>query len=153
MAASGNQPVSAANLAAALGVSASGSIGSQPISVDNLKAVLGAFGGQAGMTVLYDGEPTSSAQLSRPFFDGFDAWYAETVEQRIGVLYGVISKERLEYLGESRYFFPQSFDNPEDYYQQFNIETHFTLSGDRMTLTVRSGDPPVSRIIGIKASE
>ena len=43
MAASGNQPVSAANLAAALGVSASGSIGSQPISVDNLKAVLDAM--------------------------------------------------------------------------------------------------------------
>lgn len=40
MAAQGNQPVSAANLAAALGISAAGSIGSQPICVDNLAAVL-----------------------------------------------------------------------------------------------------------------
>lgn len=60
MAAQGNQPVSAANLAAALGVSASGSIGSQPISVDNLKAALGT----RKSVDLYTGEPATTVTLN-----------------------------------------------------------------------------------------
>lgn len=62
MAASGDQPVSAQNLAAALGVERSGGIGSQPVSVDNLKAALGEFGGTG--KVLYSGTPSQSVTLS-----------------------------------------------------------------------------------------
>lgn len=61
MAASGDQPVSAQNLAAALGVERSGGIGSQPVSVDNLKAALSEMGGGK---VLYSGTPAQSVVLS-----------------------------------------------------------------------------------------
>lgn len=48
MAASGNQPVSASNLAAALGIQTGGSppsdFGQRPVSVDNLRAVLESMG-------------------------------------------------------------------------------------------------------------
>lgn len=46
MAATGDQPVSASNLGAAIGAGVgSGLTGSEPICVDNLKAALDAFGG------------------------------------------------------------------------------------------------------------
>lgn len=62
MAAQGMQPVSAQNLAAAIGVERSGGIGGQPVSVDNLKAALAAVGG--GAACLYDGEPALTVTLS-----------------------------------------------------------------------------------------
>ncbi len=64
MAVSGNEPVSAANLASALGVSASGSIGSQPICVDNLKAVLGSMPMRG--EVLWEGSNPPAIEVQHP---------------------------------------------------------------------------------------
>lgn len=62
MSVAGNEPVSAANLGAALGVSVSGDIGLKPICVDNLKAAIRS----QQLTILYDGprseEPVSLAR-------------------------------------------------------------------------------------------
>ena len=84
MAANGNQPVSAANLAAALGVSASGSIGSQPISVDNLKAALAASAGSGAADILFQSQSgATSGTLSRPVED-YDLVMAIVGEQGSG---------------------------------------------------------------------
>ena len=61
----GNEPVSASNLAAALGAGGgalSGDIGDRPVSAANLKAALAAVGG--GVTCLFDGTPAVSVTIS-----------------------------------------------------------------------------------------
>ena len=62
----GSEPVSASNLAAALGAGGalSGDIGDRPISAANLKAALAAVGG--GVTCLYDGAASRSVTLANP---------------------------------------------------------------------------------------
>ena len=82
--ANGNEPVSSANLAAALGVTGGGSseTGSKPVSVDNLKAVLDAYGAAMPATVLYDGPATESAPLSQSAGD-FD-YLIVAYQQRAG---------------------------------------------------------------------
>lgn len=149
MAAQGNQPVSAANLAAALGVSASGSIGSQPISVDNLKAVLGNVAG----TTLYDGEPVKTARLSRAF-DGFDCYYCETSEDSGAVdpirYIGVTTAEKLEWQKSNGQglSFAQFYFVKDNYYNPFNNEFTFSLSSDGLTLTMTERNAFVHRIVG-----
>lgn len=149
MAASGNQPVSAENLAAALGVSASGSIGSQPICVDNLKAVLGNVAG----TTLYDGEPVKTARLSRAF-DGFDCYYCETSMDSGAVdpirYMGVTTAEKLEWQKSSGYglSFAQFYFVKSNYYNPFNHAFTFSLSSDGLTLTMTEGNTFVHRIVG-----
>lgn len=65
MAATGEQPVSASNLSAALGASAgSGLTGSEPISVDNLKAALEAFGSPDGVVLFLDKSGSESGLLN-----------------------------------------------------------------------------------------
>lgn len=70
MAATGDQPVSASNLSAALGAGAgSGLTGTEPICVDNLKAALGSAAGvlKADSHLLFiSRNPTSSGTLWAP---------------------------------------------------------------------------------------
>ena len=144
MAASGNQPVSAANLAAALGVSASGSIGSQPISVDNLKAALNALG-VGGMTVLYDGAPANSVTLSRPL-EGFDAYYVES-QFSGNFVYGVTTQEYVDKYSQFYQFFMDIQYTNNVFHEAFP----FAASGTSFRFD-ESGKT-VTRIIGIRFNQ
>ena len=87
MAAQGNQPVSAANLAAALG-SGSGSVltGSEPVSVDNLRAVLAAL----GVDILYDGPKASGTVQLLKSMEGYDYIAIETLTSGERDYYGMV---------------------------------------------------------------
>ena len=78
MSAAGTQPVSAANLAAALGGDASGGIGGDPICVDNLEAVLGS--GVVTLETLWECDPASPVHSAvAPF--GYDVYIVD-IEMR-----------------------------------------------------------------------
>lgn len=66
--ATGTEPLSAAGLAAALGVDATGAEGDAPVSVGNLAAVLGRI----SSVKLFEGQPSTSVTLSQDpsQFDG-----------------------------------------------------------------------------------
>lgn len=85
MSVSGDQPVSVADLAAAMQSASTGGIGGMPVSVDDLKAAVGAIGCQ----VLYDGPATKSAALSRDK-DGFDVIVC-IIEDGVGACIGAPS--------------------------------------------------------------
>ena len=87
MAVTGNEPVSAANLAAVLG-SGSGSVltGSDPVSVDNLRAVLAAL----GVDILYDGPKASGTVQLLKSMEGYDYIAIETLSSGERDHYGMV---------------------------------------------------------------
>lgn len=68
MAVSGDDVISASNLASAVGLAASGDTGDKPISADNLLSIIEG-GGLVGLKTLWEGRQTTQVELERSAYD------------------------------------------------------------------------------------
>ena len=122
MAASGNQPVSASNLAAALGASAgSGLTGSEPICVDNLRAVMQKAGDKKLVEyVICDNNSSQTASTSM-----------DPSDFKLLLLYQ-------DYTGiGTRYADPIVVMNPEEGGKYVN-GTYVTISGNSVSASLQT---------------
>ena len=140
MAAQGDEVVSAANLAAALGADASGGIGGDPICVDNLAAVLGSL----DATTLYDGPAVASASLSANV-EGFERLYIELDGVGSSGTFIVSSPEPSAVTDGGRAYFTRVTD-------MGSIQIVFSAepSGTKVTLASYTNSYGVKRVIGLK---
>lgn len=147
--ATGTEPLSAAGLAAALGVDATGAEGDAPVSVGNLRAVMDA----SPFVTLYDGPQTTRASLSRSAHD-FDYLLVDITNSGTGYDFRGIAVFTGEahgtYITDDEFAggMYQMSGSPANYTSKAFDGGYMSVSGDGMTLRLDWNRLRITRVFG-----